>query len=94
MLVKIHVEVFWVVTLNSIVVGYQQIWWTMLPPSSNFILNMEATWSYEMLVSHCRTTWHQNPEDLNVSSIEVPCLLWNLNVYYFIHNSPPLDLIF
>jgi hypothetical protein len=29
---------------------------------------MEAAWTSEMMVFHCNTTWHHNPEDLNLKN--------------------------
>jgi hypothetical protein len=49
------VEIFWVVTPCSTVVGYQ-----------SFTL-MQAAWTSETLVSHYNTTRRYNPEDLDMS---------------------------
>jgi hypothetical protein len=55
MAVKIQVEFFWVVTPRSDLVGYQ-----------HFTLNMEAAWTSETIVSYYNTTWHHNPEELDL----------------------------
>jgi hypothetical protein len=60
-----QVEVFWVVTPCSVVVGYQRIMRTMLPLSS-LHPKMEAAKSSETLVSYHKTTRRQNPKDFDL----------------------------
>jgi len=50
MAVRIQVKVFWVVQRCRVVVEYQ-------------CFHLQ---SYEPLVSYHNTTWHHNPEDLNL----------------------------
>jgi hypothetical protein len=62
MMVKIQVEVFWVVTPCNVAVGYQ-----CFGGSCCFHLEgeVEAVGSPEMFLSYHVTTYHDNPEDLN-----------------------------
>jgi hypothetical protein len=59
--VMIQVEVFWIVTPCSVVVGYQRFRGPFFTPK------MEAAWSSETSVSCHITIWRHNPEnhDLN-----------------------------
>jgi hypothetical protein len=61
----IHVEVFWVVKPQSVVVGYQHF-----KTHATLIcrVKMEAAWASKMLVFYYNTLWHHNPEDLNLNS--------------------------
>jgi hypothetical protein len=83
MMVKIQIEVFWVVTPCSIVVGYQHFKMTLQPPSSgrSEVKWSEVKWSEGRkgegkgtewtgtLVSYHNTTRHHNPGDLDFNEL-------------------------
>jgi len=77
---KIQIEVFWLVMLCSVVVGYQHFGGPCCLHllvvrlcsvavryqcfGGPFMLKMEAARSSETLILYCNTIWHHNPEDL------------------------------
>jgi len=63
MAIKIHVLVFWIMTLCSDVVGYQ-----CFGGSCYFTPKMEAAWPSKTLVFNHITTLHHNLEDHNMNS--------------------------
>jgi hypothetical protein len=60
---KIQVEVFWVVMLCIVIVGYQHFTGPCCSPLHSEVPKMEAARSCEMLVSYSNTTLCHNPED-------------------------------
>jgi hypothetical protein len=63
--VEIQIEVFWVVMLCSVVVGYQCFRGSCCLHVQGEV-KMEAVRTSETLVSYCNTTKHCNPEYLNL----------------------------
>jgi len=64
-MVKIQVEVFWVVTPCSVVTGYQCFGGSCYF-HLHFTLKMEAVKSSDTLVSHRNAICRHNPEDLDL----------------------------
>jgi hypothetical protein len=65
MVVKVQGEVFCTVMPCNAVVGYQ----CFRGPCCLHLqseVKKKATWTSEMLVSYHSTTWHHNPEDLDM----------------------------
>jgi hypothetical protein len=52
--------------VSNEVVTTQDCIYALFPTASHFTLKMEAAWSFKMLVSYHNTTWHQNPEEINL----------------------------
>jgi hypothetical protein len=63
MVVMFQVEVFWVVTWNSVVARYQKF--------QRSTLKVDTVWTFETLISHHKTKRRHNPEGLALKS-----LLW------------------
>jgi hypothetical protein len=63
MVVMLHVEVFWVMTLCSVVVGYQCFRGPCCPHLQG---QVKAAWTSEMMVSYHNITWGHNPKDLEM----------------------------
>jgi hypothetical protein len=61
--VRIHVEFFWVVTLCSVVVGYQHF----RGLCCLFTLKMEAAWASETLIFYHKNSQHHSQEDPNLN---------------------------
>jgi hypothetical protein len=67
--VKVLVKVFCVVMPCSDVVGYRCF---KGPCRLHLQGAMKTALSSKTLVSYCNTMWHHNPEDLDMSPIQVP----------------------
>jgi hypothetical protein len=68
---NLFIEVFWIVTQHTVVVGYQHF---IKPCCLHLQCEMEVARSSEMLISYCNTTWHHNPGDIN----------WHLHCYEYL----------
>jgi hypothetical protein len=89
MVVKTEARVFWIVRPFSVVVGYQQLGGPCCH-HFHFMLKMEATRFFGMVVSSHNTTKHHNPEDLNLKDGHfIVCLV---TIQFGIHTVPALIL--
>jgi hypothetical protein len=78
--VKIQVDVFWVVTSCSDVVGYQ-CFGTLCCLCLQGEVKMEAEWSSEMVASYHIITRRHNPEDLDLTAQQSLVLEPNTKFY-------------
>jgi len=69
MAVKLQVKVFWVVTLHSVTVGDQHF-------GGPCCLYLYPWRSSKTWVFYSNTTWHHNPEDLNLEKFVMPLLTY------------------
>jgi hypothetical protein len=66
-MVKLHPSSYWLACTLPLLLSTPTS--RSIPGTTHFTLKMEAGRSSERLVSYCKTTQHNNPEDLKLESL-------------------------